>query len=168
MSAQPDGLLASFRFVDAAAEAIRTLKAEGYRDFTVYTPVPNVEITRAVGHRASPVRLWTLIGGLLGCASGFALTMWMSFDWPLIVGGKPIGPIIPYVVIAFELTILFGASATILGLLYHTWKTRQVGAYDGRFADDQIGIFGPCTSDRHRTVQELLQAAGAEEVRVES
>ncbi len=168
MSAQHDGILASFRFVDAAAEAIHRLKAEGYRDFTVYTPVPNVEIARAVGHRVSPVRLWTLIGGLTGCASGFALTLWMSFDWPMIVGGKPIGPIIPYVVIAFELTILFGASATILGLLYHSWKTRQTGAYDGRFADDQIGIFVPCASDRRGSVQELLRAAGAEEVRVES
>ncbi|KPK04864.1 MAG: hypothetical protein AMS20_07970 [Gemmatimonas sp. SG8_28] len=138
MSAQPSGILASFRFVDAAADAVRRLKDEGYRDFTVYTPVPNVEIARAVGHRASPVRLWTLIGGLTGC--------------------------IPYVVIAFELTILFGASATILGLLYHSWKTRQAGAYDNRFADDHIGIFVPCPPERREPVQALLRDAGAEEV----
>jgi molybdopterin-containing oxidoreductase family membrane subunit len=164
MSAQPSGILASFRFVDAAAAAVRRLKDEGYRDFTVYTPVPNVEIARAVGHRASPVRLWTLVGGLTGCASGFALTLWMSYDWPVVVGGKPIGSVIPYVVIAFELTILFGAGATILGLLYHTWKSRQVGAYDNRFADDHIGIFVPCTDERREPVQSLLREAGAEEV----
>ena len=168
MSAQPGGILASYRFVDAAADAIRQLKAEGYRDFTVYTPVPNVEIAKVVGHRASPVRLWTLIGGLTGCVSGFALTLWMSFDWPLVVGGKPIGSIIPYVVIAFELTILFGAGATILGLLFHSRRNRQVGAYDGRFTDDHIGIFVPCPSERHRAVEALLRTAGAEEVRVEA
>jgi hypothetical protein len=168
MSAQPSGILASFRFVDAAADAIRRLKDEGYRDFTVYTPVPNVEIAKVVGHRASPVRLWTLIGGLTGCASGFALTLWMSYDWPLIVGGKPIGSVIPYVVIAFELTILFGAGATILGLLYHSWKTRQAGAYDNRFADDQIGIFVPCPDERREPVQALLRDAGAEEVQFAS
>jgi hypothetical protein len=93
MSAANGGLLASYRFVDAAAEAIRKLKEQGIDDFTVYTPVPNVEIARAVGHRVSPVRLWTLIGGLTGCASGFALTLWMSYDWPLIVDGKPIGSV---------------------------------------------------------------------------
>jgi hypothetical protein len=125
MSAANGGLLASYRFVDAAAEAIRKLKEQGIDDFTVYTPVPNVEIARAVGHRVSPVRLWTLIGGLTGCASGFALTLWMSYDWPLIVGGKPIGSVIPYVVIAFEMTILFGAGATILGLIFHTLRNRQ-------------------------------------------
>ncbi|MBE0591476.1 MAG: DUF3341 domain-containing protein [Gemmatimonadales bacterium] len=168
MSAQPAGILASYRFVDAAADAIRQLKAEGYRDFTVYTPVPNVEIARAVGHRASPVRLWTLIGGLTGCVSGFALTLWMSFDWPLVVGGKPIGSIIPYVVIAFELTILFGAGATILGLLFHSRRSRQPGAYDGRFTDDHIGIFVPCSRERHKAVETLLRTAGAEEVRLEA
>ncbi len=162
------GVLASYRFVDAASAAIRQLKAEGIRDFTVYTPVPNVEIAQAMGHRVSPVRLWTLLGGLLGCASGFALTLWMSFDWPLVVGGRPIGSVIPYVVIAFELTILFGAGATILGLLYHSWRNRQPGAYDGQFTDDHIGIFVRCPAEQRRDVEALLRASGAEEVRVES
>lgn len=168
MSGAPGGVLASYRFVDAASGAIQTLKAEGIRDFTVYTPVPNVEIARAVGHRVSPVRLWTLIGGLLGCASGFALTLWMSFDWPLVVGGKSIGSVIPYVVIAFELTILFGAGATILGLIFHSWRNRQPGAYDGQFTDDHIGIFVRCPAERRGEVEALLRASGAEEVRVES
>jgi hypothetical protein len=168
MSAQPEGILASYRFVDAAADAIRTLKAEGYRNFTVYTPVPNVEIQHAIGHRVSPVRLWTLLGGLTGCATGFAMTLWMSFDWPIVVGGKPIGSIVPYIVIAFELTILFGALATLIGLVFHIRRTRQPGAYDGRFTDDRIGIFVPCPSDRRQAVETLLRTAGAEEVRVEA
>ena len=165
MSAASGGVLASFRFVDAAAEAIRKLKAQGIDDFTVYTPVPNHEIARAVGHRVSPVRLWTLIGGLTGCASGFALTLWMSYDWPLVVGGKPIGSVIPYVVIAFELTILFGAGATILGLLFHTIRNRQRGGYDGRFPHDHIGIYVPCDGERLTAVEALMQETGAEEVR---
>jgi hypothetical protein len=168
MSAARGGILASFRFVDAAADAIRQLKAQGIDDFTVYTPVPNVEIARAVGHRTSPVRLWTLIGGLTGCASGFALTLWMSYDWPLVVGGKPIGSVIPYVVIAFELTILFGAGATILGLLFHSFRNRKRGAYDGRFTDDHIGIYVPCDVDRCAALESLMQETGAEEVRRES
>jgi hypothetical protein len=164
----PGGILAAYQHVDAAAHAIHALKAKGYRDFTVYTPVPNAEIAQAVGHKVSPVRLWTLLGGLLGCAAGFALTLWMSYDWPLVVGGKPVGSVIPYVVIAFELTILFGAGATILGLVFHSWRTRQLGAYDGRFTDDQIGIFVPCPVERRPSVEELLRLSGAVEVRVET
>ena len=168
MAKPPGGVLALYRHVDAAVDSIRALKEKGHRDFTVYTPVPNVEIQQAVGHRVSPVRLWTLVGGLTGCVSGFALTLWMSYDWPIVVGGKPIGSVIPYVVIAFELTILFGAGATILGLLYHSWRTRQRGAYDGSCTDDRIGIFVPCPAERRTAVEDMLNASGAEEVRVEA
>jgi molybdopterin-containing oxidoreductase family membrane subunit len=168
MSAHPSGLLAAYRHVDAAAGAIRSLKHMGYVDFTVYTPVPNHEIADAVGHPVSPVRLWTLLGGLTGCVTGFGMSMWMSYDWPLVVGGKPIGSWIPYVVIAFELTVLFGAGATILGLLYHSWRSRRPAAFDGRFTDDMIGIFVPCPVERRPAVEELLRSSGAEEVRVET
>jgi hypothetical protein len=164
----PLGVLAAFRHIDAAAHAIRSLKEMGYRDFTVYTPAPNHEISDAVGHRVSPVRLWTLIGGLAGCASGFAMTLWMSYDYPIVVGGKPLGSIPPYVVIAFELTILLGALSTIAGLIFHAWRTRRRAAYDPRFTDDHIGIFVPCAAERRSAVQQLLQGAGAVEVRVES
>jgi molybdopterin-containing oxidoreductase family membrane subunit len=92
----------------------------------------------------------------------------MSYDWPLVVGGRPVGSVIPYVVIAFELTILFGAGATILGLVFHSWRSRQLGAYDGRFTDDQIGIFVPCPVERRPSVEELLRHSGAVEVRVET
>jgi hypothetical protein len=168
MKRHPGGILAAYRHVDAAAGAIRSLKEMGYNDFTVYSPVPNVEIAQAVGHKMSPVRIWTLIGGLTGAVSGFAMTLWMSYDWPLVVGGKPIGSVIPYVIIAFELTILFGALATIAGLLFHTWWSYRPAAYDPRFTDDHIGIFVPCPVERRPKVEDLLRSSGAEEVRVEA
>jgi len=168
VSAHVSGLLAAYRHVDSAAGAIRSLKQMGYVDFTVYTPVPNHEIAEAVGHRVSPVRVWTLLGGLTGIAAGFGMALWMSYDWPLVVGGKTIGSVIPYVVIAFELMVLFGAGATILGLLFHSWRSHTPAAYDGRFTDDMIGIFVPCPVERRQSVEELLRSSGAEEVRVES
>ncbi len=167
MTAPAAGLLACYPHVDAAADAIRSLKELGYRDFTVYTPVPNHEIAAAIGHKVSPVRLWTLVGGLTGVTSGFAMSLWMSYDYPIIVGGKPIGSVIPYVVIGFELTILFGALATVAGLVFHAWRSRRAAAYDPRFSDDRIGIFVPCPVERRPAVEEVLRSAGAEEVRVE-
>jgi Alternative complex III, ActD subunit len=168
MSAQPAGVLAAFRHVDEAAHAIRSLKELGYRDFTVYTPVPNHEIMHAVGHRISPVRLWTLLGGLTGVTLGFLMTIWMSLDYPLVVGGKPIPSVIPYIVIMFELTILCGAGATILGLIVHAVRSRRAAAYDPRFTDDHVGIFVPCGVEGRDAVQQLLQTSGAEEVRLEA
>ncbi|MEX1049905.1 MAG: DUF3341 domain-containing protein, partial [Gemmatimonadales bacterium] len=149
-----------------AVSAIRSLKELGYKDFTVYSPAPNHALMEAVGHKISPVRLWTLVGGLVGVTSGFAMTIWMSLDYPIVVGGKPIPSWIPYVVIGFELTILIGAIATLTGLAVHILLTRKAAAYDPRFTDDQIGVFVPCPTERRGAVEQMLNAAGAVEVRV--
>ncbi len=162
-----EGLLAAYRHIDAASDAVRDLKRQGYEGFTVYSPTPVHELLDAIDHKPSPVRFWTLFGGLTGCAAGFAMTIWMSRDYPTVVGGKPLASVLPYVVIGFELTILFGALATLAGLAFHAWRTNQKAPYDGRFSDDLIGIFVPCESDRRSAVEELLREAGATEVKVE-
>ena len=163
------GVLASFIHVDAAADAIRALRAKGLRNVVVYTAAPNHEIEEALEHRVSPVRLFTLIGGLTGCTAGFAMTIWMSYDWPLVVGGKPIASIPPYVVIGFELTILLGALSTVAAVaLFSVLMGKRGVAYDPRFSDDQIGIFVPAGSDQIGPVEQLLRSAGAVEVRHEA
>jgi hypothetical protein len=163
------GVLASFGYIDAAVDAIRGLRAMGLRNLVVYSPAPNHEIDEALSHRVSPVRLFTLIGGLTGCAAGFAMTIWMSYDWPVLVGGKPIASIPPYVVIAFELTILLGALSTVTAVaLFSILMGKRGIAYDPRFSDDHIGIFVPTPPDQRGPVENLLRSAGAEEVRFES
>lgn len=162
------GLLAAYQHIDAASDAVRTLKQQGYDGFTVYSPTPVHELLDAVDHKVSPVRLWTLVGGLTGCAAGFAMTIWMSLDYPTVVGGKPLASVLPYVVIGFELTILIGALSTLAGLAFHSWRTNQKAPYDGRFSDDHIGIFVPCPEERRSAVENLLRSSGATEVRVET
>ena len=166
---QVPGILASFVHVDAAADAIRALRAMGRRDLVVYTSAPNHEIEEALSHRVSPVRLFTLIGGLTGCAAGFGMTIWMSYDWPVVVGGKTIASIPPYVVIAFELTILLGALSTVAAVaLFSVLMGKRGVAYDPRFSDDQIGIFVPAAADQLGPIEQLLRSAGAVEVRHEA
>jgi hypothetical protein len=163
------GVVASFLHVDAAVDAIRALRAKGYRDLVVYTPAPNHEIEEALEHKVSPVRLLTLIGGLTGCTAGFAMTIWMSYDWSLVVGGKAIASIPPYVVIGFELTILMGALSTVAAVaLFSVLMGKRGTPYDPRFSDDTIGIFVPTASDQLGPIEQLLRSAGAVEVRHET
>ena len=163
------GLLASFIHIDAAVDAIRALRATGHKNLVVYSPAPNHELEEALSHRVSPVRLFTLIGGLTGCAAGFGMTIWMSYDWPTLVGGKPIASIPPYVVIAFELTILMGALSTVAAVaLFSVLMGKRGVAYDPRYSDDQIGIFVPADSTQIGSIETLLRNAGAVEVRHEA
>jgi len=162
------GVLGVFGHLDAAVDAIRHLESGGHRNFTVYSPIPRHELEDVLDQPVSPVRMFTLVGGIAGCATGAWLTLWMSYDWPIVVGGKPIGSVPPYVVIMFEMTILFGALSTLLGIAFNAmFAARRLGtiAYDERFTNDKFGIFVPCGPERAGAVEALLQKSGAEEVR---
>jgi len=162
------GVLGVFAHLDATLEAIGRLRGDGHTDFTVYSPVPRHELEDALAQPESPVRMFTLIGGMAGCAIGAWITLYMSYDWPIVLGAKPIGSIPPYVVIMFEMTVLFGALATILGIGFNALfaaRRRGTVAWDARFSNDKFGIFVPCAPERQGRVEALLRDTGAEEVR---
>jgi hypothetical protein len=172
MPATTETILGVFAHVDTTVRALEDLKAKGYHDLTVYTPVPVHEIEDVIerDRPVSKVRLFTLLGGLTGLASGWILTAWTSLKWGLIVGGKPaigipVSP--PYVVIMFELMILFGGIATLIGMvtLGRLPQFRPSAAYDPRFTHDRFGVAVHCAAERAASVREILRSAGAEEIR---
>ena len=160
------GVLASFEHIDAACDAITALRAKGRKDFTVYSAAPNHELEDALGITSSPVRLFTLIGGITGVCAGLGMTFWMSLDWPLMVGGKPIATVPPYVVFMFELMVLIGSLSTVAGVILLSLRKPTTGlAYDPKFSDDRIGIFVPCPGGEVAGVERMLKDAGSVEVR---
>ncbi len=163
------GVLGVFAHVDTLVEAIHDLRRQGFTDFTVYSPVPVEEIEAAVEHGrpVSPVRLFTLIGGLTGLMTGFALTIWSALKWGLVTGGKPVVSIPPFVIIAFELTILFGGLSTLLAVLVlgRLPALRRSPLYDPRFTVDRFGIAVSCPPENAEAAGQCLRHAGAEEVK---
>jgi hypothetical protein len=165
-------ILGVFAHVDTTVRALEELKAKGYHDLTVYTPVPVHEIEDVIerDRPVSKVRLFTLLGGLTGLASGWILTAWSSLKWGLVVGGKPpmglpVSP--PYVVIMFEMMILFGGIAAVIGMvaLGRLPQFRPSPSYDPRFTNDRFGVAVHCAAERAASVREILRGAGADEVR---
>lgn len=164
---RPGGVLAVFKYLDDLCEAIEKGKDRSdFSGFDVYSPTSYHEIEHAMGFKNSAVRFFTLVGAMTGTISGFALTLGMDFDWPLVVGGKTAGlPSVPaYVVIGFELTILLGGIATIFGMLIMGKlpnPTQRI--LDKRFTDDRFGIFVPHAALEGEQAK-LLKDCGAEEV----
>src|SRR5262245_20621583 len=158
----------------AAAATLRSVHDAGIAEVSVYAPTFDHGIDAALGPGKSPVRVFTLIGGLLGCVLGFAFPIYTVLEWPLITGGKAIISIPPFVVIAFELTILLGALMTVVGFLsssglprfrVHGASTARSTLYDRRFSDDRWGVLVTCAVDRAAAVRAQLERGGAEEVR---
>ncbi len=160
------GVLASFEHIDAATDAIKALRAGGHKDLVVYCSHPNHELEEALETPMSPVRLFTLIGGLTGTTAAFTMTIWMNLDWPTVVGGKAIAAIPAFVVPGFELTVLLGALSSVLGVVLLSILLGKRGVlYDPRFSDDRIGVFVPAGPDGVPVLERLFRDAGAVEVR---
>jgi molybdopterin-containing oxidoreductase family membrane subunit len=163
------GVLAVFEHVDSTIDAIKALKQDKRR-MTVITPVPNHEIADAIDTSPSPVRIATLIGGIVGGSLGFLLCAWTSLDWPLITNGKEILSVPPFMIITFECTVLIGGLTNLVAMLFFSGlpDTKLVEAFDPRFTEDRFGIWVPCEQGETEAVAGTLRAHGAEEVRVEA
>ena len=159
-----------YAHLDCMLEGIEKLKAAGLRDFEVLTPLPRHEILEAVYEGApSPVRWWTLTGGVSGFTIGTLLTSFTAIDWPMInPGGKPNMALPPFAVIMFECTILLGALFTGLGLLWHCGLPGfglHKALQDPRTSDDKFGIvFTGASDDQVARIEAILRASGAIDV----
>ena len=160
------GVLGVFAELDAAVEAVENLRKAGLKRITGFTPMPSHDLEHALHAPESSVRLFTLVGGLTGAATGFALPTWTSLDWPLVTGGKPIISIPPMVIIAFELTILFGALSTVAGLFLNARlpRARTQVVYDPLFSQGHFGVY-VSANGRVDEARRILQSAGAVSVR---
>lgn len=163
------GVVAHFRELDAAVDAIERLKNKPLGEFTVYTPTPRHEIEHAIDAPPSVVRRFTLIGGLAGATFGYWIAIWVSDYWPLVVGGKAVASWVPYTIFGFEVMVLIGALSTVAGLFANARVPRitHVVGYDPRFSSGDFGIFVTPAPERMQEAERVLRAAGASEVRVE-
>ncbi len=159
-------LLAVYERPDQVVEVATRLRARGYTDLETYSPAPFAEVDDAVIPKPSRVRLYTLIGGLTGVVTGYAMTIWMANDWPIMVGGKPFSSIPPYTIIGFELTILFGGLLTALGLLVVGGlpSLRVDPVYSARFSAEEFGVAVRCRDRDVAEIDALLRGHGAREV----
>ena len=163
------GIVGVFPRLDDTVDAIHALKKARLGEVTVYSPTPRHELEEAIQGPPSPVRRFTLIGGLLGVTFGYWIAIWASDYWPLVVGGKPIASWVPYTIFGFEVMVLFGGLATVLGLFINSRiprLTMTVG-YDGRFSGGDYGIWVECAPEKARDAEALLREKGAVEVRSE-
>ena len=159
-------LLGVFEQPDQIAGAAQRLRDRGFEDIETFSPSPFEEVDDAVDESPSGVRLYTLIGGLVGVVTGYAMTIWMANNWQIMIGGKPFSSIPPYTIIAFELTILFGGLLTVLGLFIFGKlpKFKIDPAYSPRFSADDFGVVVRCREQDVTEIDALLRESDATEV----
>ena len=159
-------LVSVYELPSDVANVVRKLKARGFDDLTTYSPAPFDEIELAENPKPSGVRAFTLIGGLAGVFTGFAMQIWMSMDWPIKIAGKNFAAIPPMWIIGFELTILFGGILTIIGLvtLGGLYPRKLDEHYSPRFSAEDFGVVVECEDRDVAEVEALMRAHNAKEI----
>lgn len=110
--------MAEFEDPTALVSAARAAHEKGYRKMDAYTPFPIEELTDALHLHHNKLPLIVLIGGILGGITGFLLQAFITVVYfPINIAGRPLLSWPAYIIITFELTILFASISAVLGLL---------------------------------------------------
>lgn len=164
MSTDRASIMGIFSTEAQAASAIKGLRNTDYTLEKVHSPIPSHTIADALKLPKSKVGWFTLAGGITGFFSGFLLAAFTAARWDLIVGGKPIVALVPFVIVGFEFTILFAVFGNVLGLISQArlprFETRPL--YDPRFTGHKFGILASCRAEEKSGLLHFFEAKGAE------
>lgn len=112
------GLMAEFATPSELLGATRRAYAEGYRRMDAYSPFPVENLAEALGVYKDRVNLLTLVGGLMGGLTAYLLQWWINtIAYPLNIGGRPFHSWPSFIIVTFEMTVLFGGIASLFGML---------------------------------------------------
>jgi hypothetical protein len=157
-------IMGLFKNEDNVVSAINGLKQSSFEFIRVNTPIPSHKIMDALKLKKSMVGWFTLCGGILGFIGGFALAIFTATRWNLIVSGKPIIAIIPFVIVGFEATILFSVFGNVIGLLTQTRlpSYRWLRYYDPRCSGEHFGVLAACEIGQEDGLMDFFKNQGAE------
>lgn len=113
------GQMAEFASEHELLLAATAARRAGFTHLDAYSPFPVHGLADILGFRRSRVPLITLLGGLIGGATGFLLEYWVSaVAYPLNIGGRPLASWPAFVPPAYELTILFSSFGALLAMFF--------------------------------------------------
>jgi molybdopterin-containing oxidoreductase family membrane subunit len=157
-------LMGLFLDENGAVDAVGALGESSFRIEKVFSPVPSHRLAHALKVKKSWVGVFTLFGGMFGFFAGFLLAIFTASRWDLIVSGKPVISLIPFLIVGFEFTILFAVFGNFIGFLFLTdlprsdWRRH----YDERLSGRYYGVLAACPADREHELAALLERQGAD------
>jgi hypothetical protein len=110
-------VVAEFDSAERLVAAVRQTRAAGYQRVETFTPFPIDEIPALLGIGETKVGWLTVAGGIFGGALAFGAQLYFNWDFPINVGGRPLYAVPAFLVVTFELTILFAVFACVFGML---------------------------------------------------
>lgn len=143
---------------DTLIDAAEKVRDSRWEKWDCYTPYPVHGLDEAMGLKESYVPYITLGTALMGAAFAKFIQWWMSaYDYPLIVGGKPLFSLPAFVPVTFEVFVLSGGLITFAALMIICKLLRWHSPLH------DAGIMEQITSNRFAVVLEVEDETFSEE-----
>ena len=162
-------ILGLFQQAEPAADAMDGLKEAGFElgTFDVLTGTPYPE--GAFGEYVPQHRLFRFpaFGAIIGFTLSVFLTSVTQLAYPMVTGGKPILSIFAMLIIMYEMTMLAGVIATVVGIVFESrLPNMKPGIYDTRITEGWIGVVITFDDDsKVADAERVLNGAGAVEIK---
>jgi hypothetical protein len=162
-------ILGLFQQPEPAADAMDGLKEAGFElgTFDVLTGTPYPE--GAFGEYVPQHRLfrYPAFGAIIGFTLAVFLTSVTQLAYPMVTGGKPILSIFAMLIIMYEMTMLAGVIATVVGIVIESrLPNMKPGIYDTRITEGWIGVVVTFNDDsKVADAEGVLNKAGALEIK---
>ena len=160
-------LLALFKDVDPAAQAVERLHALGLRDdqVDIISGIPLLET--ALGRPKKHTNVIRL--ALAGAGAGFLLGLFLAYGTPYLftvhVGGQPVFPVPPGIIIVFEMSMLGLMGMAFLGVfLESNFPVYRPLKYIPEVSNGKIAVLFECPAGDQDKFIQAMQALGAESV----
>ncbi len=109
------GVVAEFETPEQIMDAATAVRKAGYTAVEAYTPFAVEGLDNIVGHQPTRLGFVTLIAGLIGMVLGFGMQWYANVVfYPLNIGGRPLNSWPNFIIITFEITVLFAAFASVI------------------------------------------------------
>ncbi len=159
-------IVGSFAYEEDFLAAAKNLKASGFDNISLLSPLPLEDAQEVLGLGKSPVRHFSLAGAIFGALFGFGMSVATALTFILPTGGRAIITVPPYLIITYEMTILMGVLFTLIGFHFVSglpaWRDRPYlpAANIDRFVVVVEGAAG----DQAARAEAIIREAGAEEI----
>ncbi|MCY4419041.1 MAG: DUF3341 domain-containing protein [Cytophagales bacterium] len=161
--------VALFERDEILLKALQEVKKEGIRIHDVFSPYPVHGIDELLDIKRSRLPVVAFLFGILGLALALFMQIgMMTFDWPMIIGGKDFLPWPAFIPVSFELTVLLSAMGmvSVFFIISDLKPWARPTLFDKRSTDDKHVLVIQLSEQKHsrEDIQGLLKNNGAEEI----
>ncbi len=112
------GYIVEFDDIDLFLNSVEKVRDAGFTRWDAHTPFVVHGLDDAMGIKPTILPYLVFGGGLTGTLAGIGLQWWTNaVDYPFLISGKPYFSLPANIPIAFEMTILFAALTSLIGML---------------------------------------------------